>query len=229
MTTGITLHQWEISPFCQKVARALRHKGLGFETVNYNGLLGAKAARLSKVGKLPVLDIDGQRIQDSTCIARYLDEHRPGPSLYPADPQQRALVELWEDWSDELLYWFEVWFRLKDPEALDEAARLSSEGRRSVERLPTKLLLKAGLSLQLFSQGLGRMSRENVEAEFLRHLDRIETVLAASDWLVGEARTIADIAVGSQLLEVQRTSTRMRPELSKRPRLAAWLERMQTS
>lgn len=226
MSAAIVLHQWEISPFCQKVARALRHKGLNYETVNYNGLLGAKAGRLSKVGKLPVLDIDGQRIQDSTRIARYLDEHQPGPPLYPADPQQRALAELWEDWSDELLYWFEVYFRLKDPQAFAQAVRIACEGRPAVERLPTRLMLKAGLSLQLFSQGLGRMSRENVEAEFLRHLDRIETVLAASAWLVGDTLTIADLAVGSQLLEVRRTSARMRPEFAKRPRVNAWLGRI---
>lgn len=229
MGDAIVLHQWEISPFCQKVARALRHKGLAFETVDYNGLLGAKVGRLSKVGKLPVLDIDGQRIQDSTCIARYLDEHYPDARLYPADPQQRALVELWEDWSDELLYWFEVWFRLKDPQALDQAVRLSSEGRSAAERLPTKLMLKAALSLQLFSQGLGRMSRESVEAEFLRHLDRIEITLERSDWLVGKALSIADLAVGSQLLEVRRTSSRIRPELSKRARLTAWLERIEST
>jgi glutathione S-transferase len=76
------------------------------------------------------------------------------------------------------------------------------------------------------AQGLGRQSREDVEAEFLRHLDRIESVLEAGDWLVGKRQTIADIAVGSQLLEVLRTSDRMRPELLTRPRLAAWLERL---
>jgi glutathione S-transferase len=93
VASSIVLHQWEISPFCQKVARALRFKGLSYETVNYNGLLAAKVGRLSKVGKLPVLDIDGKRIQDSTRIARYLDGHQPKPALYPADPQQRALAE----------------------------------------------------------------------------------------------------------------------------------------
>lgn len=224
--SDIVLHQWEISPFCQKVARALRHKGLDYETVNYNGLLATRVGRLSKVGKLPVLDIGGQRIQDSTRIARYLDEHRPEPALYPADPQQRALAELWEDWADELLYWFEVYFRVKDPEAFAQAVQISSEGRAAAERRPVGLVLKAALNVQLFGQGLGRMKREDVEAEFLRHLDRIETVLQATGWLVGKNITIADIAVGSQLLEVDRTSAPMRAELRKRPRLWSWLEQV---
>jgi glutathione S-transferase len=80
--------------------------------------------------------------------------------------------------------------------------------------------------MQLRNQGLGRMKREDVEAEFRRHLDRLETVLEKTGWLVGSSATIADIAVGSQLLEVDRTSAHMRPELRNRPRLSNWLDRI---
>lgn len=221
----IVLHQWEISPFCQKAARSLRHKGLSYEVVNYNGLKAMLAARLSPAGKLPVVDFDGHRVQDSTRIARYLDEHYPEPPLYPADPQQRAQVELWEDYADELLYWYEVYLRVNDPDALDQAVALSMEGRPAVERLPVKLSLRTMLRISLAGQGLGRMKREDVHAEFLRQLDRIETLLPDSGWLVGGQRTIADIAVGSQLLEVVRTSP-LRSEIEQRPRLWAWLQRI---
>ncbi|MDP2226233.1 MAG: glutathione S-transferase family protein [Moraxellaceae bacterium] len=228
MTTTIILHQWEISPFCQKVARSLRYKGLSFEAVNYNGVLGAKVGRLSKVGKVPVLDINGRRLQDSTRIVRYLDECHPEPPLYPAEPSLRALAELWEDWSDELLYWFEVYFRVKDPSALEQAVQHSCAGRPALERLPIRLGLKVGLSLQLFNQGLGRMAREDVEAEFVRHLDRIEVALAATGWLVGNRLSIADISVASQLLEVQRTSVPMGAVLQERPHIQAWFKNIQT-
>lgn len=224
MTASIVLHQWEISPFCQKVARALRYKGLPFEVVNYNGMLATRVAGLTKVGKVPVLDIDGQRLQDSTRIVRHLDEHFPQRPLYPAHPQQRAVVELWEDWSDELLYWYEVYYRVRDPLAFAQAVRYATEGRPAYERLSAQLALRAGLNLQLFSQGLGRMAAQDVDAEFLRHLDRIETVLAKTGRLVGGALTIADLSVGSQLLEVDRTSARMRPQLRTRPALSAWLD-----
>jgi glutathione S-transferase len=72
MSNVVVLHQFEISPFCQKVAKALRHKGIAFDAVDYNGMASTKAQMLSKVGKVPVLDIDGKRIQDSTKVARYL-------------------------------------------------------------------------------------------------------------------------------------------------------------
>lgn len=221
----VVLHQWEISPFCQKVARALRHKGIAFEALNYNGVLATKVQGLSKAGKLPVLDIDGRRIQDSTRIARYLDEAYPQlPLLYPQDPALKAQVELWEDWADELLYFYEVYFRAKDPVAMNAAADIAVEGRPGYERLILKPVLRTALLTTLYFQGLGRMDPQDVESEFLRHLDRLEAVLPITGWLVGTDRTIADIAVGSQLAEVVRTSRTMGPQVLGRPSLARWLK-----
>ena len=222
---SVVLHQWEISPFCQKVARALRHKGIAFEAVNYNGVLATKVQGLSKVGKVPVLDIDGQRIQDSTHIARYLDDAYPQlPRLYPQEPALKAQVELWEDWADELLYFFEIYFRAKDPVALNAAVDVAVQGRPGYERAILKPVLKSSLLAMLYFQGLGRMAAADVEVEFIRHLDRIESVLPATGWLVGPDRTIADMAVGSQLAEVVRTSKRMGPMILSRPATARWLQ-----
>jgi len=227
MSQSIILHQWEISPFCQKVARTLRYKGLDYSTVDYNGLLGGKVMRLSKVGKVPVLEVDCERIQDSTRIVRWLDEQYPEPPLYPADAQQRALVDLWEDWSDELLYWYEVHFRANDPKALKEAVRLSCVGRPAVEGVAAGPTLKLTMNAQLKAQGLGRMSKEDIHSSFLGLLDRVETALQPTGWLVGDSMTVADIAVASQFLEVDRTSDPLRPELWKRPHLAKQLKAVQ--
>ncbi|ENW81815.1 hypothetical protein F909_01499 [Acinetobacter sp. ANC 3929] len=223
----VVLHQWEISPFCKKVARMLQFKGISFETVNYNGVLGAKVPMLSKVGKVPVLDINGQRIQDSTKIARYLDEAYPDlPLLYPTDPLQKAYVELWEDWSDELLYFYEVYFRVSDADALNHAVAISAEGRPKHEIVLMKPLLKAALNMQVKMQGTGRMAKADIEAEFTRHLERIELVLDQTGWLVGETKTIADIAVGSQLLEVVRTSKIWGPKINSYPHIQHWIQQL---
>ena len=47
----------------------LRHKGLPFRTVDYNGLKALRARKLWPVGKLPVIDYDGERIAGSSRIA----------------------------------------------------------------------------------------------------------------------------------------------------------------
>ncbi|WHR58560.1 glutathione S-transferase family protein [Acinetobacter haemolyticus] len=223
----VTLHQWEISPFCQKVARMLKFKGIEFETINYNGVLGAKVPMLSKVGKVPVLDINGQRIQDSTRIARYLDEAYPDlPLLYPLDPIQKAYAELWEDWADELLYFYEIHFRVSDADALDHAVAISAQGRPKHEVILMKPLLKSALSFQLKMQGTGRMAKADIEAEFIRHLERIELVLSAKGWLVGEQKTVADIAVASQLLEIVRTSKVWGAKINSYSNISAWIKQI---
>lgn len=223
----VTLHQWEISPFCQKVARMLKFKRVEFETINYNGVLGAKVPMLSKVGKVPVLDINGQRIQDSTRIARYLDETYPDlPRLYPLDPIQKAYAELWEDWADELLYFYEIHFRVSDADALDHAVAISAQGRPKHEVILMKPLLKSALSFQLKMQGTGRMAKADIEAEFIRHLERIELVLSATGCLVGEQKTIADIVVASQLLEIVRTSKVWGAKINSYSNISAWIKQI---
>ena len=223
----IVLHQWEISPFCQKVARMLRFKGLDFETVNYNGILGAKVPTLTKVGKVPVLDINGKRIQDSTRIARYLDEAYPDlAKLYPVHPLEKVYAELWEDWADELLYFYEIHFRINDAKALAAAVKIASEGRPVHEAVIMKPLLKAGLNMQLKMQGLGRMNKESIEQEFKLHLDRIALVLEQNNWLVGHQQSIADIAVGSQLLEIIRNNNKFSAEILSHSSIANWIDRV---
>lgn len=204
----------------------LDFKGIPYQVRNYNGLSGMAAARLSDVGKLPVLDLQGQRVQDSTRIAHFLDERFPdAPRLFPSDPKRLAQVELWEDWADEVLFWFEVHFRVRDPEAFEHFLGLMTEGRPGWERLPMRFALKSVLGSGLKGQGIGRMPAKQVHADFARHLDRIELTLSDTGWLVGDSATVADMAVGAQLMEVIRTS-RLRDDILRRPHLAAWVGRL---
>jgi glutathione S-transferase len=221
----IVLHQWAISPFCGKVRRILEHKGLAYEVINYNGIKARKAAGLTSVGKLPVLDYDDERIQDSSDIAVFLEKKHPEKPIFPADPELRARAHFWEDWADESLYWFEVYQRFMYPEARAEAAKLLAEGRPGIERVLIGRAIKRIYSKKLAAQGLGRMTTERVEQRLLDHVDTLETLLGKRKWLVGDERTIADIAVGSQLAEIVRSS-HLAPEIAKRTKVTEWLSRV---
>lgn len=221
---AIVLHQWEISPFCGKVRRILEHKGLPYEAVSYNGLRALKATGLSSVGKLPVLDYDGERVQDSSDIAAFLEERHPEPPLFPADPEARALAKIWEDWADESLYWFEIHQRFLYDDARAQATALLTAGRPAIERAVMARVLKGLYRKKLVAQGLGRMAPERVEQKLLGHVDTLEGLLARREWLVGDRRSIADIAVASQLAEILRSS-HLAPEIRKRPRVTEWLAR----
>ncbi len=221
---AIVLHQWSISPFCGKVRRILEHKGLAYEVVDYNGIKARKASGLTPAGKLPVLDYDGERIQDSSDIAAFLEQKHPEPPIYPADPELRARAHFWEDWADESLYWFEVHQRFMYPDARAKAAALLAEGRPGFERVLISRAIKRIYTRKLAAQGLGRMTAERVEQKLLGHVDMLDALLAGRRWLVGDGRTIADIAVASQLAEIARSS-HLAPEIERRAKVAEWLAR----
>ena len=52
-------------------------------------------------GTLPVIDLDGGRIVDSTKIIEALERSQPEPALYPADPDERRRALELEDFFDE--------------------------------------------------------------------------------------------------------------------------------
>ena len=52
---------------------------------------------------VPALEMDGQKVQGSRRIARFLDEVRPDPPLFPAEPERRAQAEEAERWGEQVL------------------------------------------------------------------------------------------------------------------------------
>ena len=206
MADTIILHQWEASPFCNKVRKMLAHKGLSYEVKNYHGLLSLKAAGVGIGGFLPVLEVGGEKISDSTEIAHYLDRTYPIAPLYPADARLRVSAELWEDWADEAFHWFEVYLRMEYPEVVPKVGELLSAGRPRWEQALLQRVVPRMYRKRMKGQGIGRLPREEVRTRFFRHMDMLETTLAIQRWLVGDGRTIADIAVAGQLDEIVRTT-----------------------
>ena len=104
----------------------LEHKQVPYRRVEFVTLLHPLAARLrgfdaggetrsaagkrpfclrlgDRLGTVPGLAADGERISTNHRIARFLDERHPDPPLFPADPARRAAVEGAERWANETL------------------------------------------------------------------------------------------------------------------------------
>ena len=221
----VVLHQWEMSPFCNKVRRCLKYKGIDYSITNYNGLKALKAARLTPVGTLPVLDYDGERIQDSSQIARFLDQRHPKKPLYPVDdPQALGAARMWEDWAGQSLYFYEIYFRMLDPESLEQALDLICEGRPLYERWILKMAFKRRYPAKLAQQGLGRLPYAEVERQFFERIEDIEFTLEGRNYLAGITPSIGDFSVAAQLDELIRTS-KLRERILSYPRVKAWLAR----
>jgi glutathione S-transferase len=102
-TTPVLWHL-KVSNYNEKARWALDYKGLPHER------RAVEAGRHQKVAKklsggttLPVLELNGKAIGDSTEIIAELERIQPTPALYPADPalRQRAL-ELEDHFDEEL-------------------------------------------------------------------------------------------------------------------------------
>ncbi|HEY2517131.1 MAG TPA: glutathione S-transferase family protein [Polyangiaceae bacterium] len=221
---SLVLHQWEMSPFCNKARKCLAYKGLAFETKEYNGLLARQAAKLSGQGTLPVLEANGEFIVDSPAIAAYLDKLQPEPPLYPRDPEALAMARFWEDWAGQSLYFYELHYRFLEPEAFDKALDLISRGRPAFERALLSVVMRGQFPKKLKAQGLGRVPREEIERRLLVHLGDLEAVLSRRTWLVGNAPSIADFSVAAQLDEFVRTS-RLAERVLSFPAIKDWLAR----
>jgi glutathione S-transferase len=220
----IVLHQWEMSPFCNKARRCLAFKGLKYDVQDYNGLLARKAAALSPVGKLPVLDYDGERVQDSSRIAEFLDGRHPAAPLFPKDPQALAAARLWEDWAGQSVYFYEIYFRMLDPVSLERGLDLICKGRPGWERVVLRAIFKRRYPKKLAQQGLARQPRADVEKQFFTLLGDLDTLLSQRQWLAGDTLSIADISVVAQLDELVRTSD-LAPRVLALPNLKAWYDR----
>ncbi len=221
---AIVLHQWEMSPFCNKTRRCLGIKGLKYEVKDYNGLLARKAAALSPAGKLPVLEYDGQMIPDSSRIAAFLDQRHPDKPLYPKDRQALASARLWEDWAGQSLYFYQVYFRMLDPVSMERALDIVCKGRPRWERAVLKVVFKRRYPKKLAQQGLARLPRQEVETQFFLVLSDLDALLSQRQWLAGDVISIADLSAVAMLSELVRTSD-LAPRVLALQNLKAWYDR----
>jgi glutathione S-transferase len=182
----------------EKVARGLQWKGLAFERVPLTDPVQLR--RWSpQTGKVPVLEIDGERVYDSTLILRRLEALAPDPSLWSPEPATAARQRLLEDWADESLYWqlmAERWCPQSRNATLDEVAADLPGWIRPVAR---RTFLPWRLGRGPAVQGFGRLPRALRLDEFGAALDDLALLLGESSFFFGEALSAADLAVFVQL------------------------------
>jgi glutathione S-transferase len=99
----ITLYDADRCPYCARVRIVLAEKGIEYETVAVD--LDDRPAWIyekNPLGRVPVLEEDIFLLAESAVIDEYLDERYPEPSLWPADPAERALGRMLVFRFDEL-------------------------------------------------------------------------------------------------------------------------------
>jgi glutathione S-transferase len=198
---GVVLWHLEISHYNEKARWALDYKRIPhLRKVPIPGVHGLRALVLTRGAqrRLPVLDLDGRRIGDSTAIIAALEEYQPDPPLYPRDLAQRARALELEDWFDEqlapplrLYLWHHT---LDDADAVTSALfTRPSPGRERLLRLTAPVARRAVRADFRINEATARAAREQIVAA----MDKLESELQPSGYLVGEGFTVADLTAAA--------------------------------
>ncbi len=197
----VVLWHIELSHYSEKARWALDYKGIPYEVrVPMPGLHRARALVLTRgaQARMPVLELNGRRIGDSTAIIAALEEAVPEPPLYPAPGADRARALDLEDWFDERLapslrrfVWFHT---LPDTDAT--VAALFTTPSPARERL---LRLSAPVSRRAVRHDydVNAESAAAARGDVVAGMDRLEAELQPSGYLVGDGFSVADLAAAA--------------------------------
>jgi len=220
----ITLHQFAVSPYCDKIRRVLRYKQVPFEIHEWPLAEVGSIRDKNSTGKLPFAEIDGVVIPDSTDIALEIERRHPTPALIPSDPAQRALVLALEDWADESLYFYEMTTRFGDADFDANVPKLMGGAPQDMIDAMSPMLREM-FKQTTSTQGVGRKSAEQLATDIERLFGAIEDLQRATGFVVGKSLSLADIAICCQA-ECIGDSTVGRQVLAKHPALAAYFKRI---
>lgn len=98
------LWSWQLSPFAGKVRAAFAFKGVDAELLEIHPVKRpARLRELNPSNRVPVLEVDGTAIRESSAICDWLEDTHPEPSFWPEDPAERAAARGWLRWVDDEL------------------------------------------------------------------------------------------------------------------------------
>ena len=87
------LYSGDLSPYSARVRMQIYAKGITDITLEQPADFGTPKFREAfPIGRIPVLDIDGDMMPESEVIAEYLEEIYPQPSLLGATPRETAHI-----------------------------------------------------------------------------------------------------------------------------------------
>lgn len=186
-----------LSPFVRKTLAYIAEKGLEVEvTPTRPGDADAAFREASPFGRIPGFRDGDFAISDSTAIITYLEAKFPAPPLLPAEPQSRARVVWFEEFADTILS--------------------PCMGKMFFNRIV----------MPIFQGKEGDLAAANkAEKEELPPLfDYLERVMPASGHLVGDALTLADLAVASPFVNFGHLKIFANP--ATHPKTAAFVDKI---
>jgi glutathione S-transferase len=192
----VVLYGINLSTFTRKVRLALVEKGVDYR-LEAASMGSAKVRALHPLGKIPVLEDKGAVIPDSSVIIAYLERAYPQRPLYPGDARDLGRALWLEEYADT---------RLREatlPYFAERVVKPLFQGKAA----DTAVLERAGpLRDECF--------------------DYLEQELPGAGFAVGQSLSIADIAIGAQLVTYRQGAGEIPAE--RWPKLRRYVEALVT-
>jgi len=191
----ITLYGPREAPFVVKVELALVLKKLDFTPRVPRGPEDFKRWN-PETGLLPVIDVDGTRVHESSAILDFLDRRFPEPPLQSSDPKLAASQRALESWAEQtfLFYWTS---HLRAEVRADEANGGDASGTPHAGPRARRSRRKKAPVLNL-EEGLGK--------EFGQRLDDLVNFLGRRPFFYSDRISRADLTVYAFLHKVPGTA-----------------------
>ena len=205
MTPPCLLH-FRVSHYNEKVRWALDHKRWPHvRQALVPGFHVPRVRLLTGQNKLPVLVIDGAPLVGSNRILAEIERQRPDPPLYPADPAERARALAIEAFFDEevapdvrRLFWSAYLDRTA------ECARMATDGFGAGTRLVWRTFFPLMRPLFRRNMGVDAAGVHRARKRLGAYLDRLESAIGPSGYLVGDRFGVADLAAAAVMTAIIR-------------------------
>jgi glutathione S-transferase len=195
---SMILYGSSLSPYVRKVLAYCGERGIEVESrIVGPGDLDPEFRKASPFGRIPALADGDYRLADSSAIIHYLEAKHPDRPLIPEEPKARGKTIWFEEFADTVLIscGARIFFNLiVAPRFLGLPGDEEAARRAEINDLPP----------------------------ILDYLEK--AVPGDGGYLVGDALTLADIAVASPFANFRHTNTRVDPD--KYPRTVAYVDRI---
>ena len=173
-----------LSPFCCKVETYLRIAEIQYEVVSASPPSAPK-------GKLPYIDDDGTAVCDSRFIIEYL-AGRYRDLDFGLAPAERAQSLAFQRMIEDDLFWAMIYTRFVQPHNWEaNRAAILSPLPRPLHGV-VGLYARRSMRRQLWGQGLGRHSEEEILGVGRRELTALSEFLADKPYFFGDEPTVLD-------------------------------------
>ena len=197
----LTLYQFPISHYCEKVRWALDFKHLDYQVKNLiPGLHLSKTKKLARSSSVPILVHDGKIVQNSSDIISYIDAEFPEFPLLPEQENLQLEAMAWEKFADDEIG---ITVRLICYHHLLDYPSLAIPLFTGNGPWYGPLVIKAIYpGLQTAMRNMMSINPESVQAANIKlglAIDRVYTRLQEQSFLAGDNFTRADLATASLL------------------------------